>query len=112
MTRERWEDIVYKIETMFPDAKLVKEEIEDVDTGVKEVIEFDSPQMGRVKLEFVDMPLLLEERTIGGKRIGAQVKVERIYSDTERVYKLNVYKLNENTNEWEKLDIESEDFVL
>ncbi len=111
MTRDKWDSIVYKLETMFPDAEVIREDIEDVDTGIRETVEFESPQMGLIKLEFIDMPLLLEERTIGGKRIGATVKVEKIYSDTERVYRLNIYKKN-SLDEWEKLEIETEDFVL
>ena len=68
-----------------------------------EFIIFKSP-LGRIKLEFITKPLILDKKTIYSNRIGSETKVEYVYSDTEKTYRLNFYKWDEDRDIWSEID--------
>ena len=68
-----------------------------------EYIIFKSP-LGRIKLEFITKPLILDKKTIYSNRIGSETKVEYVYSDTEKTYRLNFYKWDEDRDGWSEID--------
>jgi len=68
-----------------------------------EFIIFKSP-LGRIKLEFVTKPLILDKKTIYSNRIGSETKVDYVYSDTEKTYRLNFYKWDEDRDIWSEID--------
>lgn len=103
MTTDRWQEIV----------EMVKESFEVLDSGsyesdehggmVTEFIEFDGP-MGRLRLEFTTRPALVDTKTHYSNRIGSETKIENIYSDTEEIHDLGVYKFDEATNDWQEFE--------
>ncbi|MEK7580108.1 MAG: hypothetical protein AAB465_00625 [Patescibacteria group bacterium] len=110
MNPEHWEDIIEKIKNKFSDAAHVKEDfvVEENNTGEKimgerERIEFVSP-VGKIRLEKIRKPMVLDKRVLYSKRIGSDIKVDRVYSDKDMVEHINIYRLNETENVWIKLD--------
>lgn len=99
MTQERWEEIKEKIESKF---KIIEKNVETLENkGTKEIIEFEGP-LGKIKLEFVNQPKVLDKKTQYSNRIGGQINVEYIYSDSEMNSYLKVYRQDE-IGEWEEI---------
>ena len=71
--------------------------------GERERIEFVSP-VGKIRLEKIRKPMVLDKRVLYSKRIGSDIKVDRVYSDKDMVEHINIYRLNETENVWIKLD--------
>jgi hypothetical protein len=102
MNLEKWEQIKSMAKEKFE--ILVETEEESIDgAGSVQIIEFDGP-LGRMKLEFVSKPRILDKKTTFSNRIGSDVKVEYVYSEDEKVYQLNAYKWNEAGDTWEEID--------
>ena len=79
------------------------------DGGVDiEYIVFKGP-LGKIRLEFITRPVVLDKKTTYSKRIGSETKVDYIYSEDEKSSILNAYKWNEDKNDWEKMDAASFD---
>jgi len=105
MTREKWLDLKDKIEEQFGIEEYNKSALEDVPDSVVETLIFNGP-LGKIKLEWISKPRTLGEKTIYSRRIGSDVKVEKIYSQDERSEFLKAYKLEDG--EW--LEISAGEF--
>jgi hypothetical protein len=103
MTQERWKDILGRIKDNFPVLEEGKEELEEDGGAHVEFIVFNGP-MGKMRLEFISRPVVLDKKTIYSKRIGSETKVEYVYSENERNYKLAVYKWNEDNEDWSEME--------
>lgn len=113
MTEEKWENIKGMVKDKFAD---VDEKIEPlelkiglIDTqkiGQKEILIFASP-IGKIKLEYVSKPVILDKKEHYSKRMGASSQTEYILSDTEFSSHMDAYKFDETTNEWIKIDSSS-----
>jgi len=108
MNKEKWEEIKGRIKDEFEvlEEKTLPlaEEGEDR-PGEKEYIIFNGP-MGKIKVEFVVRPVVLEKRGVGSRRIGSQVAIEYKYSEDEFVYTLKAYKWNDEENDWQEIEVE------
>ena len=104
MTEEKWKDITGKI---LDDFKVLEHKKEDLDPGPGQIeyIIFNGPT-GKIKLERIVKPAVLEKRGLGSKRIGSMTKVEYIYSDTERVDIFKAYKWE--NDEWIEMEMEKD----
>lgn len=106
MTQEKWENLKIMIKDKFG---LREERTEETELGEredgtkikeeKETIEFESP-MGRIRLEKIAKPKIINKRTLYSKRIGGKIKVEYIYSEDEAVCQFRAYKWEQNKNQW------------
>ncbi len=103
MTPEKWTNTVNNIKDKFP----VKNEGElsiDEEGGIEiKFIEFDGP-IGRMRLEFVSRPVIIDKKTNFSKRIGSETQVTYVYSNEERSHKLIAYKWNDYENDWEEIE--------
>ena len=61
---------------------------------------------GKMKLEWVEKARLLDKKTTYSNRIGSEVKIDKIYSQDEKVSYMNAYKWNITTEEWEEVKLE------
>ena len=109
MNQEKWLDIKLDIKEKFGIKEEKKEETElgEKEDGTKfmeekETIEFDPP-MGRIKLEKIIKPKVLDKKTLYSRRAGSNIEVEYIYSQDELVCQFKAYKFDENKNEWEEI---------
>ena len=101
MSPERWEKIKGTVKDDFEVLEEGKGELEDM-PGSFEFLVFFGP-MGKIKLEFVTRPVILDKRTSTSRRIGAEVAVEYVYSEDESTHNLNVYQWQEGSEEWEEM---------
>lgn len=108
MTSEKWNDIKTMIQDKFElledktepyEMKVGLDETQKV--GDKEVIVFNSP-MGKVKLEYITKPVIIDKKEHYNKRMGTASKTEYILSEDEFVQRMDAYL--EKNGEWQKID--------
>ena len=107
MSPEKWEKIVGNIKDNFKVEADGKERFEDEDGLEVEYIVFAGP-LGRMKLEFITRPVIIDKKTKYSNRIGAETVVEYVYSQDEKNHKLKAYKWDEALNDW--LEMEAKKF--
>lgn len=103
MTKEKWQDILGNIKDNF---EILDEGLEHIDDegGVDvEFVEFRGP-LGRMRLEFVAKPVVLDKKTNYSKRIGSETAVKYIYSEDEKTYRFSAYKWDEDDEEWVEVE--------
>ena len=110
MTDEKWQNIV----SMIKDKFAVEEESSDsVEIGntkagspaieIKEIIIFDGP-LGKIKLERTTRPIVVDKKTQYSQRIGAQVTVDYVYSDSENSQKVRFYRYESDQTDWVEIN--------
>lgn len=106
MQLEKWMDIKGLIKDKF-EVIDEREEIEEIGEDVsgneafekKEIIEFIGP-LGKMKLELITRPIVVEKKTNFSRRIGGDVGVKYIYSDSEKTTKFQAFKWDESEDNW------------
>lgn len=102
MTEDRWKDVKAKALDAFPGCRQGKE-MDDI--GVTEWLEFENNEGKKMRLEWRDQKVKTGEKTLSSRRAGSQVKVENVYSDTERSQHMSVYVWDDATADWTKAEI-------
>jgi len=103
MTNEKWQQIKGNVLDNFEVEERGEEHIDDEGGVDIEFLVFSSP-LGRIRLEYVSKPVVLDKKTTYSKRIGSETKVDYVYSETERQEQMTAYKWSEVSNEWEEMD--------
>ncbi len=110
MTDEKWEDLIFNIHQKFGIESQKTEDlpIEDdlgkkKEKGKAETIIFNTDR-GKMKLERITKPLILEKKVHYKKTRAQSGQVEYIFSDTEKTHKVNAYKWNDKEENWEEID--------
>ncbi len=102
MNPDKWSIILDQIKSNFT----IEDEgsySEDKEGGREvEFIVFFSP-IGKVKLEFVTKPAVIDRKVIYSNRIGSQTQIEYVYSSEEKVYRLVAYKWNDDNQKWQEI---------
>jgi len=103
MTREKWLETLDKIKRQFTiDSEEHGALGEDI-PGEKWLVEFETPGMGKIKMEWVEKPKLKEVKTNYANRIGSTTKITNVYDENEKINYLNIFKWNEREQVWDKL---------
>jgi hypothetical protein len=105
MTIEKWEDIKGKIKDGFTVEDEGRETYEDEGGMVVEYIVFTGP-LGKMRLEYIAKPIVLDRKTIYSTRIGSGTTVEYVYSKDEKSYRLQVYKWDDDADDWVEMQAE------
>ena len=103
MTGERWENIKGQIKDSFEvedEGRQHQDEYGGVDI---EFIIFTGP-LGRMKLEFITKPVVLDKKTTYSRRIGSETKVDYVYSEDEKTSRLVAYKWDDGQEEWVEIE--------
>lgn len=101
MTDEKWEETVGMIKEKFELKDRFSENLEG--GGAKEVVEFDGP-LGRMRLERVEKPKVVDVKTTYSKRAGTSATQEKqIISDTETVKFVKAYVLKDD--DWVEMEM-------
>ena len=103
MTEEKWEKIKGNILDKFEVEDSGKEHIDDEGGVDVEFIVFLGP-LGKIRLEFISKPVVLDKKTTYSRRIGSETKVEYVYSEEEKNRYLLCYKWDDLKEEWEEMD--------
>lgn len=108
MNSRKWENLIFKVEENFGIDRQYAESFEVTEKhdgqkimGKKEIVEFKGP-LGLMKLEKISQPRVVGQKVLSSKRIGGKVAVDFVYSDTDEVFKFNIYK-KEQGGEWEEV---------
>ncbi len=109
MTKEKWDDIKGNIKDSFEVEDEGGEHVEDEGGVDVEYIIFEGP-LGKMRLEFVSKPVVLDKKTDYSKRIGSETNVTYVYSKDERTEKIFAYKWEEDQDDW--VEIEAKNFEL
>lgn len=105
MTEEKWKDIIHKIKEEFEVETHKKEDLKG--GGVSDFIIFKSPR-GRIKLEWVQKPKVLDVKTLYTRRAGTSArKIDYVTSKDEMVQYIKAYLWNEEEDEWKETDDQS-----
>ncbi len=103
MTKEKWDKIVGDIKDKFEVVDEGNEHIDDEGGVDVDFIEFKGP-LGRMRLEFVERPVVLDKKTTYSRRIGSDTKVDYVYSETEKSQQMLAYKWDEEQDDWVEMD--------
>ena len=106
MLLEKWENLIDDIKDKFEVEEQGKEHLDERGGIDIEFIIFKSP-LGRVKLEFVTKPVVLDKKDIYSQRIGSQSNIEYVYSKDKKTSRLVAYKYNDIEKEWVEIDTNS-----
>ena len=108
MTPEKWEQIKGQIEDSFAVEERGKRHEDEMGGLDIDFIIFKGP-LGRMKLEFITKPIVLDKKTTYSRRIGSETKVDYIYSDTEKSHAMKAYKWDEGAEAWVEMDAKAFD---
>ncbi len=111
MREEKWQDIKGQIKDDFELLEEKKESLGEDRPGDKEIIVFNGP-IGKMKLEFITHPVVLEKKGVGSRRIGSEATVEYKYSEDEFVHTFKAYKWDEDRDDWIEMEAERTGFSL
>lgn len=103
MTIEKWQDILGKIKDNFSVEDSGQSHLDEAGGIDIDYIVFQGP-LGRIKLEYITKPVVLDKKTIYSQRIGSETKVDYIYSNDEKSSKLKVSKWDEAIDDWQEID--------
>jgi len=106
MKPEKWENLIGDIKDKFEVEEHDKKHLDEQGGTDIESIIFKGP-LGRMKLEFITKPVVLDKKTSYSQRIGSQVDIQYIYSEDEKTNRLVAYKWDEIQNEWVEIDADS-----
>jgi hypothetical protein len=101
---EKWEELVSRIERKLKVYE--KRSLTSPDGKTKtETLVFSGPA-GRMKLERVSKPLVIDKKMHYSRRIGSTPSTEYVYSPTEKVQKVRLFKWSEQKQDWEEIRLD------
>ncbi len=103
MHQAKWERLLDQIEKQFGFLEHEVREVPDRHMTIETAV-FEGAS-GRMKLERAVHPLVLEEKVHYSKRIGGDVNVERVYSDTENVDTVKLYRWIPRERRWVEMEV-------
>ena len=106
MNQERWENLIDDIKDKFEVEEHDSKHLDEMGGTDIEFIVFKSP-LGKVKLEYIVKPVVLDKKTNYSQRIGSETSVEYVYSENEKTSRLVAYKWDETENDWVEISADS-----
>lgn len=103
MTPEKWQNITGNIKDNFEVEDEGKTHLEDEGGVDIEFIVFQGP-LGKMRLEFITKPVVLDKKTTYSRRIGSETKVDYVYSETEKSHQLIAYKWDDGQDDWIEIE--------
>jgi hypothetical protein len=100
-----WSEILDRLEDQYGEFEVEKlSETREDDTGQKltseiERVDFETP-MGRMRVELVTAPMILDKKTHYTHTAGARANVEYVLSDTEKTQKIRAFRFDEDTDDF------------
>lgn len=104
MSPEKWAEFKARIKEGFKDVEITNGKLPEPQVGEAETVLFTG-HLGRMKLEYITKPVLLDKKTHGSRRIGGDTSVEYIYSETEFTHQLRAYVWNDEQDDWVEIDM-------
>ena len=102
MHDEKWYYLLEEVERKFGIDEKDTEEVPHKRMTIERAI-FNGAS-GRLKLERVTRAVILERQVKFSRRIGGESTEKYVYSDTEKSYRVTLYKWDEEARIWEEID--------
>ncbi|MFW0837727.1 MAG: hypothetical protein ACKKL5_01880 [Candidatus Komeilibacteria bacterium] len=102
MQPDKWAEIKNKINSSFEVVENNTEENKEQRETIETVV-FKGPA-GKIRLAYRTHPRVLDKKTTYSNRIGSDVKVDYILSDTEYAHELTAWQWDEAQEEWVAMD--------
>ena len=106
MHPEKWKNIIGNIKDKFEVEEHDSYHLDEEGGKDIELIIFKGP-LGRMKLEYITKPIVLDKKTTYSRRIGSETKVDYVYSKEEKSNKMVAYKWDETQDDWVEIDARS-----
>jgi len=106
MNQEKWENLINDIKDKFEVEEHNNKHFDEMGGTDIEFIIFKSP-LGRVKLEHIIKPVVLDKKTNYSQRIGSETSVEYVYSEDEKTSRLIAYKWDDHEDDWVEISADS-----
>ncbi len=106
MNQERWENLINDIKDKFEVEDHDHKHLDEMGGTDIEFIIFKSP-LGKVKLEHIIKPVVLDKKIIYSQRIGSETSAEYTYSEDEKTSRLVAYKWDDHEDDWVEIDADS-----
>jgi len=103
MRQAKWESLLDQIERQFGFVEHTTEHFEDRRLTVETAV-FDGAA-GRMKLERSVRPVVLDKRSHFSRRVGSETTVEYVYSDTETVDTVRLFRWDRLAGEWREMEV-------
>jgi hypothetical protein len=103
MTKEKWQETINNIQDKFVILEKGEEHIDDEGGVDIAFIIFNGP-LGKMRLEYIEKPVVLDRKTTYSRRIGSETVVDYIYSPVEKTQKMTVYKWDDVQEDWQEMD--------
>ena len=103
MLPEKWKQVVGHIKDSFTVLDEGQQHLEDEGGVDIEYIEFEGP-LGKMRLEYVSKPVVLDKKTHYSNRIGSETKVDYVYSETEKTQTMSAYKWDDEQDDWAEVE--------
>jgi len=103
MLQAKWENLLDQIERQFGFVEHTTERFEERRLTVETAV-FDGAG-GRMKLERSVRPVILDKKSHFSKRVGSASAVEYVYSETETVDTVKLYRWDRLAGEWREMNI-------
>jgi len=101
MHYDRWQEL---ISTLRKQGRIIEENKREEGIKKFEEVIVEIPKMGRIKLELLIKPRLINTVTHYSNRVGGSVDVEPQYSKDETVTVFNVYRWDDSVGNWQGID--------
>jgi len=112
MNAELWGDILDRLEDQYGSLPIQElSETREDDTGQKltsviKRVEFETAQ-GKMRLELVTAPMILDKKTHYTHTSGARANVEYVLSETEKTERIRAYRYDDDTDDWIEINTSS-----
>lgn len=103
MQIEKWKIIIGNIKDNFKVEDEGTEHIDDEGGVDVDFIVFQGP-VGKMRLELITKPIIIDKKTNYSKRIGSESQVEYVYSQDEKSSKMIAYKWDDNQDDWVEIE--------
>ena len=104
MQPDKWEQTKFQLKENFPSLEFIKTSLPEPQVGEVESAIFTGP-MGKMKLNYITRPVILDKKMHGSRRIGSRAEVEYIYSDSEFSHQFKAYKWDDNLSDWQEIEM-------
>ena len=103
MLPEKWKEVKGHIKDNFQVEDEGEQHLDDEGGVDIEFIVFEGP-LGKMRLEYVSKPVVLDKKTHYSNRIGSETKVDYVYSEDEKNQTMTAYKWDEAQDDWVEVD--------
>ena len=103
MSPEKWVKITNNIKDNFEMEDEGGQHLDDEGGVDIKYIVFTGP-LGKIRLEYIVKPVILDKKTTYSRRIGSETKVDYVYSEEDKSHQMIAYKWSDENDDWMEMD--------